>query len=425
MAQGPAQQPAAVSAMSQFELVATLLVLTATFSWVNFRLAILPHTIGLLVMGLGASLVVIGAEALMPGLFDYDGLAALLRQVDFQQTILDGMLAFLLFAGALHVDVASLRSRAATIATMATLGVLVSTVIIGFVVWAAAHLLGVAISLPWALVFGALISPTDPVAVLATLKEVKAPEDLKIVMTGETLFNDGVGVVLFAVLVHAALGESFDAFQVGRMFVVEAFGGAALGALTGYIAYRAMRAIDDYSIEVLISLALVVGTYAIASRLVVSGPLAVVVAGLLVASRGPHDALSEQTQRYLFGFWTLIDEMLNSVLFLLIGLEVLVLRFEPAFGWLMALAVPLVLIARLIAVSGPVLLLGIVRKFARGTILVLTWGGLRGGISLALALSLPEVAEKSALLAATYAVVLFTLIVQGLSLRAVIKWLVR
>ena len=425
MAQGPAQQPAAVSAMSQFELVATLLVLTATFSWVNFRLAILPHTIGLLVMGLGASLVVIGAEALMPGLFDYDGLAALLRQVDFQQTILDGMLAFLLFAGALHVDVASLRSRAATIATMATLGVLVSTVIIGFVVWAAAHLLGVAISLPWALVFGALISPTDPVAVLATLKEVKAPEDLKIVMTGETLFNDGVGVVLFAVLVHAALGESFDAFQVGRMFVVEAFGGAALGALTGYIAYRAMRAIDDYSIEVLISLALVVGTYAIASRLVVSGPLAVVVAGLLVASRGPHDALSEQTQRYLFGFWTLIDEMLNSVLFLLIGLEVLVLRFEPAFGWLMALAVPLVLIARLIAVSGPVLLLGIVRKFARGTIPVLTWGGLRGGISLALALSLPEVAEKSALLAATYAVVLFILIVQGLSLRAVIKWLVR
>lgn len=411
--------------MSQFELVATLLVLTATFSWVNFRLAILPHTIGLLVMGLGASLVVIGAEALMPGLFDYDGLAALLRQVDFQQTILDGMLAFLLFAGALHVDVASLRSRAATIATMATLGVLVSTVIIGFVVWAAAHLLGVAISLPWALVFGALISPTDPVAVLATLKEVKAPEDLKIVMTGETLFNDGVGVVLFAVLVHAALGESFDAFQVGRMFVVEAFGGAALGALTGYIAYRAMRAIDDYSIEVLISLALVVGTYAIASRLVVSGPLAVVVAGLLVASRGPHDALSEQTQRYLFGFWTLIDEMLNSVLFLLIGLEVLVLRFEPAFGWLMALAVPLVLIARLIAVSGPVLLLGIVRKFARGTIPVLTWGGLRGGISVALALSLPEVAEKSALLAATYAVVLFTLIVQGLSLRAVIKWLVR
>ncbi len=411
--------------MSQFELVAILLVLTATFSWVNFRLAFLPHTIGLLVMGLGASLVVIGAESAMPGLFNYEGLAALLRQVDFQQTVLEGMLAFLLFAGALHVDLVSLRSRALTIGTMATLGVVVSTAIIGFVVWAAADLLGVAISLPWALVFGALISPTDPVAVLVTLKEVKVQEDLKILMTGETLFNDGVGVVLFAVLVHAAAGDGFGAFQVGKMFVVEAFGGAALGAVTGYVAYRAMRAIDDYSIEVLISLALVVGTYAIASRLVVSGPLAVVVAGLLVGNRGPRDALSDQTQRYLFGFWTLIDEMLNSVLFLLIGLEVLVLRFEPAFGWLMALAVPLVLVARLVAVSGPVLLLGLFRKFARGTIPVLTWGGLRGGISVALALSLPEVAEKSPLLAATYSVVLFTLIVQGLSLRAVIKRVVR
>ncbi|SUZ33513.1 Na(+)/H(+) antiporter NhaP [Roseibaca ekhonensis] len=411
--------------MSQFELIAILLVLTATFSWVNFRLAFLPHTIGLLVMGLGASLVVIGAEAAMPGLFNYEGLTALLRQVHFQQTVLEGMLAFLLFAGALHVDVVSLRSRALTIGTMASLGVVVSTAIIGCVVWAAADLLGVAISLPWALVFGALISPTDPVAVLATLKEVKVPADLKILMTGETLFNDGVGVVLFAVLVHAAQGDGFDAFQVGQMFVVEALGGAALGAVTGYGAYRAMRAIDDYSIEVLISLALVVGTYAIASRLVVSGPLAVVVAGLLVGSRGPRDALSEETQRYLFGFWTLIDEMLNSVLFLLIGLEVLVLRFEPAFGWLMMLAVPLVLVARLAAVSGPVLLLGLFRKFGRGTIPVLTWGGLRGGISVALALSLPEVEEKSALLAATYAVVVFTLIVQGLSLRAVIKRVVR
>lgn len=410
--------------MSHFELVALLLGLTATFSWVNSRLALLPHAIGLLVMGLGASLAVIGAEAVMPGLFDYEGLAELLRQVDFQETVLQGMLAFLLFAGALHVDIVSLRSRAVTIGLMATLGVAVSIAIIGCVIWLASGLFGVAISLPWALVFGALISPTDPVAVFATLKEVKVPEDLKTVMSGETLFNDGVGVVLFAVLVQAAVGEGLDAFAVGKLLIVEAFGGAALGAVTGYVAYRAMRAINDYTIEVLISLALVVATYAIASRLGVSGPLAVVVAGLLVGSRGPRDALSDETQRYMFGFWTLTDQMLNSVLFLLIGLEVLVLRFEPAFGWLMPLAVPVVLVARLVSVSGPVLLLGLFRKFARGTIPVLTWGGLRGGISVALALSLPEVAEKSALLAATYAVVLFTLIVQGLSLRAVIKWVV-
>ena len=414
-----------MAAISQFELAAILLTLTAAFSWVNFRLGLMPRTIGLLVMGLGASLVIIGAEAVVPGLVDYEDLAGLVRQVDFEGTVLHGMLAFLLFAGALHVDIANLRSRAFTIGAMATVGVVVSTAIIGCGVWLAAGVLGVAISLPWALVFGALISPTDPVAVLATLKEVNVSEDLQIVMTGETLFNDGVGVVLFAVLVDAALGGSLDALHIGQMFAVEAVGGAVLGGLTGYIAYRAMRVIDDYSIEVLISLALVVGTYAVSFRLGVSGPLAVVVAGLLVGHRGPRDAMSDQTQRYLFGFWTLIDEMLNSVLFLMIGLEVLVLRFEPAFGWLMALAVPLVLIARLAAVSGPVLVIGVFQKFARGTIPVLTWGGLRGGISVALALSLPEVAEKSALLAATYAVVLFTLVAQGLSLRAVIKRVVR
>ena len=414
-----------MAAISQFELAAILLTLTAVFSWVNFKLGLMPRTIGLLVMGLGASLVVIGAEAAVPGLVDYEDLAGLVRQVDFEGTVLHGMLAFLLFAGALHVDIASLRSRAFTIGVMATGGVVVSTAIIGFGVWLAAGYMGIAISLPWALVFGALISPTDPVAVLATLKEVNVSEDLQTVMTGETLFNDGIGVVLFAVLVDAALGGSLDALHLGQMFAVEAVGGAALGGLTGYVAYRAMRVIDDYSIEVLISLALVVGTYSMASRLGVSGPLAVVVAGLLVGHRGPRDAMSDETQRYLFGFWTLIDEMLNSVLFLMIGLEVLVLRFESAFGWLMALAVPLVLIARLAAVSGPVLVIGLFRKFASGTIPVLTWGGLRGGISVALALSLPEVAEKSALLAATYAVVLFTLVVQGLSLRAVIKRVMR
>ena len=411
-----------MNALSQFELVAILLILTAAFSWVNVRLALLPHTIGLLIMGLAASLLVIGAETAVPGLVNHENLPGLVGQFDFRETVLDGILAFLLFAGALHVDVGRLRSRALTIGAMVTLGVVVSTAIIGGVVWAAGDLTGVPIALPWALVFGALISPTDPVAVLATLKEVKVPEDLQILMTGETLFNDGVGVVLFAVLVDAALGDTMDAAQFGQMFVIEALGGAALSAVNGYFAHRA---IDDYAIEVMISLALVMGTYAIASRLGVSGPLAVVVAGLLVGRKGPRDALSDQTQGYLFSFWTLIHEMLNSVLFLLIGLEVLVLRFVSAFRWLMALAVPLVMVARLAAVSGPVLLLGIFRKFARGTIPMLTWGGLRGGIAVALAMSLPEVADKSALLAATYAVVLFTLIVQGLSLRAVIKRVVR
>jgi len=406
--------------MSLFELGAILLLLTAAFSWINHRLSWLPHTIGLLVMGLGTSLAIIGAEAALPGLVAYEDVAGLVRQVDFQQTVLNGMLAFLLFAGALQVDAPSLRSRAWTIGLIATVGVVISTVIIGVGLWAAANALGIAMPLLWALVFGALISPTDPVAVLATLKEVKVPSDLQIVMTGETLFNDGVGVVLFAVLAAAAVGGSIDPLQIGEMFFFDALGGAALGGITGYVAYRAMRSVDDYAIAVLISLALVFATYALAARLHMSGPLAVVVAGLLVGNRGPREGLSDETQRYLFGFWTLIDEMLNSVLFLLIGLEVLVLRFEPVFGGLMAVAVVLALVARLAAVSGPVLLVGRIRSFRAGTIPILTWGGLRGGISVALALSIPEVAEKSAILAATYAVVIFTLIVQGLSLRAVI-----
>jgi CPA1 family monovalent cation:H+ antiporter len=311
---------------------------------------------------------------------------------------------------------------------MATVGTLISTAIVGIGLWLAAGALAIPLPLAWALVFGALISPTDPLAVLSVLKAVDVPKTLEIDMTGESLFNDGVGVVIFTVLVAAAVGtqgEGIDLLHIGRIFFIEALGGAALGLVTGYLAYRAMRAIDDYPIEVLISLALVAGTYTLASKLHMSGPIAVVVAGLLIGSRGPHDALSEETQRYLFGFWSLVDEILNSVLFLLIGLEVLVLRLDPSFGWLAAFAVPLVLFARLLAVSIPVLALSPSHIFVGGTIPVLTWGGLRGGISIALALSLPEVAEKSVILAATYAVVLFTIVVQGLSLRALVERVVR
>lgn len=410
--------------LSVFDLISMLLVLTAVFAWINHRLVHLPHTIGLLVIGLAASLVLIGIEFAVPDILPYEQLADIIRQVDFQNTVLDGMLAFLLFAGALHVDFVQLRDRAWTIGTMATVGVLISTGIVGTGFWLAAKLLGAPVPFAWALVFGALISPTDPVAVLSTLKTVRVPATLEAEMTGESLFNDGVGVVIFTVLLAAAVGASgdgIDLIHIGELFFIEALGGAVLGLAAGYLAYRAMRAIDDYTIEVLISLALVAGTYALAGKLHMSGPIAVVVAGVLLGHRGPNDAMSERTERYIFAFWTLIDEILNSVLFLLIGLEVLVLRLDPSFGWLVALAVPIVLGARFFAVAVPVLALSTNYVFARGTIPVLTWGGLRGGISIALALSIPEVAEKSVLLAATYAVVLFTVIVQGLSLRGVVE----
>ena len=246
--------------LSAFDLIAILLVLTAFFGWINHRFIRLPHTIGLLVMGLGASLFLIGVELALPDVLLYEGLAGVIRQIDFQATVLNGMLAFLLFAGVLHVNLSVLRDRALAVGSMATFGIVISTAIVGIGFWLTAGALGVPMPFAWALVFGALISPTDPIAVLSTLKAVRVPGTLEIDMTGESLFNDGVGVVIFTVLLTAAVNAasgSIDLLHVGELFFVEALGGAVLGLLGGYVAYRAMRAIDDYPIEVLISLALV------------------------------------------------------------------------------------------------------------------------------------------------------------------------
>ena len=412
--------------LSLFDLTALLLTLSAVFGWVNHRYVRLPHTIGLLAMGLLASLLLVLFELAVPEEQLYEALGAALRQIDFTATVMEGMLAFLLFAGALHVDLDELRGRAWPVALMASAGVLVSTAVIGVGTWLLSAPLGWPVPLSWALVFGALVSPTDPVAVLSTLKVVRVPAALETEMKGESLFNDGVGVVLFAVLlaIAAGTGEGHDGtttLGVARLFVVEAGGGAALGAATGWLAYRMMRLVDDYPVETLITLGLVTGTYALAQALHLSGPIAVVVAGLLVGHRGPQDAMSGETQRHLFGFWTLLDEILNSVLFLLIGLEVLVLRFDAGFAALAAAAVPLALLGRLVAVAGPVLALRRWLRFGPGTVRLLTWGGLRGGLAVALALSLPEVEAKPALLAATYAVVVFSILVQGSTLAAVAR----
>ena len=400
-------------------------------------------------MALFASFILMAMEAFFPSIGLTDTMQSALGQIDFNETLMKGMLGFLLFAGALHVDLTKLKDAKWAIGSMATFGVVLSTFIVGAGFWGLAKLFGLDIPFIWALVFGSLISPTDPVAVLSILKTVKMPKSLETKIAGESLFNDGVGVVVFTLILAIATGGAgghalFDEFQLAgpimaatgggsigvldviELFVVDAVGGAILGAIAGWITYRMMARIDEHAIEILISLACVAGTYALAQRIDIlghhlSGPIAVVVAGLMIGNKGASVAMSEHTQETLFGFWEMIDEILNSVLFLLIGLEILVLGLVPQYAFIGAVAIPLVLLARLCAVFVPMKVIGTFKSFTRGAVPVLTWGGVRGGISVALALSLPYNEYKPLILTATYAVVVFSIIVQGLTIKKVVE----
>jgi CPA1 family monovalent cation:H+ antiporter len=412
--------------LSIFEIVALLLVLSGAFSWINHVYIKLPHTIGLLIMALAASFVLLGLEVVAPALGITDALQGAIGQIDFNKTVMNGMLAFLLFAGALHVDFNFLRSQKWAIGAMATVGVVLSTFIVGTGFYFITSLFGLNVPFIWALVFGSLISPTDPVAVLSILKTVTMPQRLEAKIAGESLFNDGVGVVVFAIMVAIAVGGGhgdghINAAHIAELFFVEAGGGVLLGAATGWIAYRMMARMDEHSIEILISLGIVAGTYALAQRLHLSGPIAVVITGLLIGNKGVSVGMSESTKEHLFGFWEVVDEILNSVLFLLIGLEMLILGFTGQFLIIALLTIPLVLLARYIAVSVPMRFLGLFKEFTKGAIPVLTWGGVRGGISVALVLSLPESEYKPLLLATTYGVVIFSIIVQGLTIKKVVQ----
>ncbi len=408
--------------LSLFEIAALLLVLSAFFAWVNVRFIGLPQAIGLLVMALLASLALILIDGLFPASNMRETVTAAVAQIDFFDTLMNGMLAFLLFAGALHVDFSLLRNVRWPVGVLATVGVLISTAIVGVALFGAARALGVDLPLAWALVFGALISPTDPVAVLSLLKSVHIPERLEMKIAGESLFNDGVGVVVFSVLLSIALqGGEPSLAEAAEIFLLEAVGGIVLGLVGAALAVRAMRAIDDYPTEILLSLALVTGLYALALKLHTSGPLAVVVAGLLVGNRGAAVAMSETTRRHLFEFWEVIDELLNAILFLLIGLEVLVIGIHQPFLGLALAAIPLVLAARFISVVLPLSIPSLRRAFSRGSVEVLTWGGVRGGISVALALSIPPGQFREPILIATYAVVIFSVVVQGLTIRGLVR----
>lgn len=407
--------------LNAFDAAAILIVLSAVLGWINQRFLKLPGTVALTMMGAIASILVVLADRFLPGSNLSGAVSAFLNGVDFHQTLMEGMLSFLLFAGALHVDIDYLRKGRWQIAILATLGVIASTLLVGFGFhWLTASL-GIAVPLIWCLVFGALISPTDPVAVMGVMNTVKVPPSLKATIAGESLFNDGVGVVIFSILLAVAVsGQPFSLVHAGEMFLVEAGGGALLGLAAGWIGYRAMKSIDDYSVEVMISLAVVMGGYSLASALHISGPVAMAVAGLLIGNRGVAEAMSDVTRDYLLKFWTLIDEILNAVLFLLIGLEAVVVAQRWGLIGLGVLTIPLVLAARAISVGVPLLAWRKLMPF-RLTFPVMVWGGLRGGISIALALSLPSSPIKDVLVAATYMVVLFSVLVQGGTIKTVIQ----
>ncbi len=419
--------------MSEFSFLnaaAVIVTLAALFGYINHRWLGLPHAIGIVVIALLASLGAIALDAIFPALALQQTVRAILANIDFHDVLMKGMLSFLLFAGALHVNLDDLLSRKWAIGTMATAGVLMSTFMVGFAVYGVSSALDIAIPLSYCLVFGALIAPTDPVAVLGILKTVKLPQSLEAKIAGESLFNDGVGVVVFIIMVAIAAGGGghggeMGALDVVRLFAQEALGGAALGLAAGYIAYRAMKSIDEHNLEVLITLALVMLTYGVAAALHLSGPIAVVIAGLLIGNRGTRLAMSEKTRDHVQKFWSLLDEIMNSALFLLIGFEVFALSISGNVVALMIIAIPIALAARFISVATPLTLLSLRRDFTKGAIPVLIWGGLRGGISVALVLSLPQSAIKDTLLAVTYGVVIFSIVVQGLTVKFVVKHMVK
>ena len=411
--------------MRPFELIAILIVLTALFGYVNVRLLKLPSTIGLMILSLLFSIAIVVVGSFVPAVGEQA--RAVARQFELDQALLHGMLGFLLFAGALHVDLGDLSEHKWPIAVMATLGVLISTVIIGGLTWVMLKLAGLELRPIDCLLFGALISPTDPIAVLALLKQLGAPKPLEIQIAGESLFNDGVGVVVFLGLLDIATGhEQLNASFFIELFVREAIGGAIFGLVIGLVAYRLLKSVDHYRLEILLSLALVAGGYALAEALEVSAPIAMVVAGLLIGNHGRSFAMSETTTEHIDRFWGLLDEFLNAVLFVMIGLEVLILIFTPRYMLAGLAAVAIVLLARLVSIGVPVWLLRRGERFEPSMVPMLTWGGLRGGISVALALSLPEdldvtVPSRDIILAITYVVVVFSILVQGLTIGLMIR----
>ncbi len=408
--------------MDLFTAFTILIVLSALFGYINERFLKLPITIGLMVIALAMSISIVIIGQFFPALFKES--VELIQGINFSKVLMEIMLSFLLFAGALHVDVQTLAKERWPVIIFATIGVLVSTFLVGTATYFILNSLGLGISYIYCLLFGSLISPTDPIAVLSIMKKTNLPKNLEVKISGESLFNDGVAVVVF-ISIYTVAEQGMEEFNLGEvlwLFLEEAGGGLIFGFLLGYVGYQFLKTIDAYVVEVIITLALVMGGYTLASYLHLSGPLAVVVAGLMMSDRGRMLAMSDVTREYVDKFWEMLDEVLNSVLFVLIGLEMLAIEkaLESYYG-VGLLAFVVVLVARLISVGGAISLMKLRRDFIPNTIIILTWGGLRGGISVALALSLTPEMPRELIVSITYVVVILSILLQGLSIESLVK----
>ncbi len=404
--------------MTAFQIISALVGVVAVFGYLNHRLVRLPDAIGITATGVLVSLAAVVLGRIDPPLVQ--GVRQVVANVDFGGILLHGILGPVLFAGSLQISFKDIARDKGLILTLATAGVAAATVLVGVSFWMATRLAGVGIPLLHSLLFGALIAPTDPIAVLAILRQVGVPKRLETLIVAESLFNDGTGVVVFITILGLTAGGSATPAGTAALFITQVVGGIAFGALVGYVGVLMIRGVNSYGIEILITVAMATAGYAAAEAAQISAPIAVVMMGLMVGNKGRW-AMGEETRSRLFVFWEVLDELLNLLLFGLIGLEIITLDFSPRDTVIGAAAIVIVLAARLLSVAGPILFTARLRALRRSTLTIMTWGGLRGGISIALALSLPAIAGRERMVFATYAVVIFSILVQAPSLRAVVR----
>ena len=412
--------------MDFYAIASILIVFSALFGYINVKFLKLPITIGLMLITIVFTLVVLFVAQFDDSLLIKE--KAIISQIDFETILLDVMLSFLLFAGALHTNFNQLKVQRWPVLVFATLGVLISTFLVGTLTYYLLQLLGLDVAFIYCLLFGALISPTDPIAVLGILKKANAPKILETKIVGESLFNDGVGVVVFLTIfsIASAPGEVVEVSEILKLFGQEVLGGIALGLVLGYVTFKLMKSIDNYEVEVIITIATVMGGSLLAHQWHLSAPLAMVTAGLIVGNDTVrHSAMSEITETYVDKFWELVDVLLNTVLFVLIGMEMLILTFETPFIIAGLIAVPLVLLSRYLSLWLPIKFFANRLDFVPHTNLLMTWGGLRGGISIALALSLTDDMNRELFLVITYVIVVFSIIGQGLTVEPIIKRLTK